>query len=560
MNDYRKIFLLIALVFLSLTLYNKWQTEHPIAQAEIISQPQNQIASNSALNHQIVPNVPAAKQQSNGVQKNQQPSTTIAHGKLIWVKTDTLNIAIDSLGGNIVDAQLIKYPAELNSKTPFQLFTNDSNNYYVAQSGITGKQGPDTSKGQVTYHAQQSHYTLANNQKQLTVNLTYTKNGVEFIKQFIFQRGKYVIQQQYQIKNNSSKVWQGNFYTQLLRAKVEQHNSLVNHFAFTGAAFSSPSNHYKKLSFDDMRDQNYQSTNPDGWLAMVQHYFISAWVPAAADSFQYYSKVSGNIYTIGAVSSTITAKPKQTVKTSAQLYVGPAIGSRLDAVAPHLSLTIDYGWLWFISIALFWVLKHVYDFLGNWGWAIVVVTIFIKIAFYWLSAKSYRSMAHMRRLQPKMELIRERYAGDKPAQSKAMMELYRKEKCNPLSGCLPMVIQIPFFIAFYYMISASVELRQAPFMLWIHDLSIPDPYYILPVIMGASMFLQQRLNPPAPDPMQQKVMMFLPVIFTFFFLHFPAGLVLYWITNNVFSIAQQWLITRQVEQQENKSRGHNKQR
>lgn len=556
MKDYRKMALYAALVVIALTLFNKWQVEN----ADVTPQAtETTVASSST--HSSVPNVPSnAAIATNTDVPQTHHATTIKHGKLIWVQTDVLKVAIDTLGGNVVQSYLLKYPEKLHSSSPFQLFNDNTNNLYIAQSGLTGKNGPDTSKGQVVYQSAQSQYALHDGQNQLVVNLNYEKDGVRYVKSFTFSRGKYVTQVGYKISNNSSATWRGNFYTQLVRHGAEQHHSMTHVMAYTGAAISKPSDHYKKISFSDMKDSDYSASNTNGWAAMLQHYFLSAWVPEATQVFSYYSQVKGDNYTIGMIGPTLSAAPGRTVVTSAKLYVGPAVASRLDLVAPHLKQTIDYGWLWPISLLLFWVLKNVFDFLGNWGWSIVVVTIMIKACFYYLSGKSYRSMAHMRRLQPKMALLKERFADDKTAQSKAMMELYKKEKCNPIGGCLPMIVQIPFFIGFYYMISASVELRQAPFLLWIHDLAIPDPYYILPLIMGASMFLQQRLNPPAPDPMQQKIMMFLPVIFTFVFLNFPAGLVLYWVTNSAVSILQQWFINRQVDRQESKDHGHSKKR
>lgn len=555
-NDYKKTILYVLLVVLGLLLFNKWQLEHPAQTAAPVVSTAT-ITTNTAT-QSTVPTVPAQ------VSKSTQPLASKPNmensDSLIWVNTDVLKVAIDLQGGNIVAADLLKYKKELHSTETLQLFNTDPEHYYVAQSGLTGSQGPDTQQGQVRYTSAAANYTLAEGQNSLVVNLHYQKNGVDFTKSFTFKRGNYAIEQAYQIDNHSGQAWQGNFYSQLLRHGVEHERSLLQATSFTGAAFSSPNDRFKKMSFSDLAQTNYSQTNSQGWAAMVQHYFLSAWVPAANENYHYFSHSNNNIYTVGMISPTLTVPAGQNLGVNATLYVGPAIESQLDAVAPHLSMAIDYGWLWFISAILFWVLKHVHDLIGNWGWAIVIVTILIKACFYFLSAKSYRSMAHMRRVQPKMLQIRERYADDRQAQSKAMMELYRKEKCNPMSGCLPMLVQIPFFIAFYYMISASVELRQAPFLLWIHDLSSPDPYYILPIIMGASMFLQQKLNPPAPDPVQQKVMMFLPVIFTFMFLNFPAGLVLYWLTNNIVSVLQQWIITRQVAREEGKDQVRTKKR
>jgi YidC/Oxa1 family membrane protein insertase len=296
-----------------------------------------------------------------------------------------------------------------------------------------------------------------------------------------------------------------------------------------------------------MDEQNLNVSITGGWAAMLEHYFLSAWVPANTEMFNYYSHVTdGDMYTLGMLSAPLTLQPGATTIVGAKLYTGPEIMDRLKAVAPNLDLTIDYGFLWFISIAIFWLMKQIYQIVGNWGWSIVLVTVIIKLAFYHLSAKSYRSMAAMRKLQPRLQMLKERYGDDKQKLTQTTMELYKAEKINPLGGCLPVLVQIPVFIALYWVLIESVELRQAPFILWIHDLSAKDPYFILPIIMGITMFIQQHLNPPPADPVQAKMMKFLPIFFTFLFINFPAGLVLYWIVNNSISILQQWYITKKV--------------
>jgi YidC/Oxa1 family membrane protein insertase len=315
---------------------------------------------------------------------------------------------------------------------------------------------------------------------------------------------------------------------------------------YTGAAISTQSNHYQKISFKDMDQSDVNVSTQGGWAAMLQHYFISAWVPNQNQTNQLYSRDYNGVYGIGMANPVISIAANNTAQTGATLYVGPAIAENLSAVAPYLDKTIDYGYLWFISQLLFSLMKGIYHFVGNWGWSIILVTVIIKIIFSPLSAKSYRSMANMRKLQPKITAIRERYKDDRQKLAKASMELYKAEKVNPMGGCLPILIQIPVFFALYWVIIESVELRQAPFILWIHDLSARDPYFILPVIMGLSMFIQQRLNPAPADPIQAKVMMFMPLLFTLMFLNFPSGLVLYWIVNNCISILQQWWITRKI--------------
>jgi len=485
---------------------------------------------------------------------NQQPAVpaTKPTQNLVKVHTDVLDITIDTLGGNVVAANLLNYPQKLHDPQPYQLLNNDPSKLYAAQSGLIGTQGPDNIQGQANYVATQNNYALLPGQNDLAVNLQWkNKDGVEVIKQFVFHRGNYAIDVNYQIKNNAKTPWAGQFYAQLERKKVPP----PDHGFFTinpyvGGAISSPEKPYQKISFDKMSEQNLNTSITGGWAAMLEHYFLSAWVPAANQTFNYYSHVSdGDLYTLGMLGQPIMVPAGGQAVVGAKLYAGPEIMDNLKAIAPNLDLTVDYGILWFISIGIFWLMKQIYNIVGNWGWSIVLVTVLIKLAFYHLSAKSYRSMATMRKLQPRLQALKERYGDDKQKLTQATMELYRTEKINPLSGCLPIIVQIPVFIALYWVLLESVELRQAPFILWIHDLSTRDPYFILPIIMGATMYIQQKLNPPPPDPMQAKMMSFLPIFFTFLFINFPSGLVLYWVVNNSLSILQQWYIMRSVEAQ-----------
>jgi YidC/Oxa1 family membrane protein insertase len=326
-----------------------------------------------------------------------------------------------------------------------------------------------------------------------------------------------------------------------------------------GAAVSSPAAHYQKLKFDSFTEEPLSQDAQGGWAAMIQQYFLSAWVPNATETYHYYTSANNDgVYTIGMISAALTIAPGQQATKTAQLYVGPAIASNLDQVSPYLGMTIDYGWLWFISQIIFWMMKHIFDIVGNWGWSIILVTLVIKAIFYPLSNKSFHSMAKMRILQPRIAQLKERLGDDRQAMSKAMMDLYREEKVNPLGGCLPMLVQIPVFIALYWVIIQSVELRQAPWLGWVTDLSVHDAYYILPVIMGLLMFLQQKLSPPPPDPTQAKVMMFMPVIFTVLFLNFPSGLVLYWVTNTLITVIHQYIITVKYEREEKAKKANHK--
>jgi YidC/Oxa1 family membrane protein insertase len=317
---------------------------------------------------------------------------------------------------------------------------------------------------------------------------------------------------------------------------------------YIGAAISSPEKRYEKLPFDEMGSTPLDRTITGGWAAMLQHYFVAALVPPANEPFQYYTKaLDQHRYIVGMYGPQQQVEPGQSISLTSTIYAGPKDQDRLEQLAPGLDLTVDYGSLWFLSKPLFWWMQKLHAWTGNWGWAIILLTLTVKAALYRLAAASYRSMAHMKQVQPRLVALRERYANDKQRLNQAMMELYKQEKINPLGGCLPVLVQIPVFLALYWVLLESVELRQAPFIGWIKDLSTYDPYFVLPVLMGISMFVQQRMNPAPPDPVQAKVMQILPVVFTVFFIFFPAGLVLYWLVNNVLSIAQQWLITRSIE-------------
>lgn len=540
-----RLFLVGALALFGFMLWTAWQNDYP---HQPVTTPQKTISN---MPFQPVPTAPAVPPSSSVVitPEKQVP----APQRYITVTTDALQVTIDTLGGNIVNAQLLKYPQQLHSKQAFQLLSNDPARLYVAQSGLISNQGPDTLQGQATYTVKQNNFMLSPGQDVLEVDLNWkNKDGLQVIKEFSFHRDDYQIKVNYFVENNSALPWTGQFYAQLERKKVpppEHGYFAIN--PYMGGAISSTEKPYQKISFDKMANQDLNMPITGGWAAMLEHYFLSAWVPVATDTYNYYTHVSGgDNYILGFLGKPVTVSPHAKAGMGAKLYAGPEIMERLKAVAPNLDLTIDYGILWFISISIFWLMKQIYNVVGNWGWSIVLVTVLIKLAFYHLSAKSYRSMAMMRKLQPRLQALKERFGDDRQKLTQATMELYRTEKINPLSGCLPIIVQIPVFIALYWVLLESVELRQSPFVLWIHDLSARDPYYILPIIMGVTMFVQQKLNPPPPDPVQAKMMNFLPIFFTFIFISFPAGLVLYWIVNNTLSILQQWYIMRGVESKE----------
>jgi YidC/Oxa1 family membrane protein insertase len=531
--------LYIAIAVVALLLWGKWNAVNTPETPKVTVQQQK----TSAITQQTVPaSIPNAHHSTTHTAVPTTPTTK--KQRLIHVKTDVLSLTINPIGGTIVKADLLKYPQTLHNKTPIALLNHTSSDYYVASMGFEA----DSLKAPLVFTSQQQQYEIGN-QRQLVVTLKAKQHSLTIVRRYTLLANSYQIQVSQEITNQSDQAVKGRFYAQLTRTPPGKHSSLLHSYTtYTGAAVSTQNDHYQKISFSDMSSSQINLHSQGGWVAMLQHYFISAWVPPAKQQNQFYSQASGNQYTIAMAYPKVTIAAGKSINQSASLYIGPAIAKNLEHVAPYLDKTIDYGWLWFISVWIFALMSWIFQYVGNWGWAIVLTTLVIKLVFYPLSSKSYRSMAKMRELGPRIKQLKERLGDDRQALSKATMELYRKEKVNPLGGCLPMVIQIPVFIGLYWVLMESVELRQAPFLLWIHDLSQQDPYYILPILMGASMFLQQRLNPAPADPMQAKVMMFLPVFFTVIFLSFPAGLVLYWLVNNLVSILQQWWVMRRYMQ------------
>lgn len=545
--DIRRLVLFSALSLVGLSLWNAWQADYPVA-----TQPThiaaNTTSASNASSDALLPQTNSLSHDSSAQQTMSTNEPANLSAELIHVKTDVLDIAIDLAQGDIVGSDLLDFPLSVEDKEkPFALLQNQPNDRYVANSSLITSDGQTTQTVNLNFKADQQNYQLASNEKELTVVLHgQTAEGLQVDKQFIFTQGTYLIKVAYQIINNGTAEWKGYLNTQLLRASPKEDKSSMFHVgSYTGASFSNPEKkHYQKVSFSDMEKGNLGIDVKGGWVSMQQHYFLSAWIPQQSTNNMFYTRSMNDNYTIGFLSQPIVVNPTEKKDLSVSLYVGPETISILKGVAPFLDLTVDYGMLWFVSSLLFSLMKAIYSVIGNWGWSIVLVTVLIKLAFYRLSATSYKSMANMRKLQPKLQALRERYGDDKAKISQATMELYRQEKVNPLGGCLPIVIQIPVFIALYWVLLESVELRQAPFLLWINDLASPDPFHVLPLIMGVTMLIQQKLNPAPPDPVQAKVMMFLPLFFTALFWNFPSGLVLYWTVNNTLSILQQWYITR----------------
>ncbi|OGT24765.1 MAG: membrane protein insertase YidC [Gammaproteobacteria bacterium RIFCSPHIGHO2_12_38_15] len=546
--NYVRIALYGVLFLLVTTLFNLWDKEH--------STSTNQATTSSSQKEKDETGIPLPSLPTTSGETKQTQATS---SKTVLVKTDVINAILDLKGGNIVNLNLPTYPESLEKKnSPYQLLSDDPENYYVVQAGIRNANAVNEP---IFYQAQQTQFELKPGQTSLQVILNGKNNkGIDFKKIYTFTKQSYLIEMVITATNTTSSVWEGQGYEQLVRKNVEKKSSLMNAFnfsSFLGAAYSTQQETYQKLSFKKMENHALDQSSQQGWVAMIEHYFLSAWVPINTEheNLHFYTQSSEEgLYSVGIFRPVKLLEPGKQMTQVAKLYVGPLITRDLEKIAPHLDLTVDYGWLWIISEALFWLLEKIHSVVGNWGWSIVLVTVFVKILFYKLSESSYRSMAGMRKMQPKIQALRERYGDDKQKLSQSMMEMYRKEGINPLGGCLPILVQIPVFLALYWVLSSSVELRQTPFIFWIHDLSLPDPYYVLPLLMGLSMFIQQRLSPPPPDPTQAKVMMMMPVVLTLFFLNFPAGLVLYWVVNNSLSILQQVFITHRIEKYPPKSK------
>jgi YidC/Oxa1 family membrane protein insertase len=436
---------------------------------------------------------------------------------------------------------------------PVYLFDDRLPKLLIAQTGLLSSQARVVDHHEV-FAAEQTEYQLPSGAEEIRVPLTWrSEEGLIVRKIYTFRRDSYLIDLDIQVINESNQPWTGRMYRQLQRTQEAEKSTFI--YTYTGGVVSTPTNKYEKVDFDEMASwKPDESYTKGGWAAMIQHYFLGAWIPQQDQLNNFYSLVKDNTRYILGLQTTETEVPAgQSTAFSSQLYIGPKEHKRLVEIAPNLDLTVDYGYLTILAEPLFWLLNKIHSWVGNWGFAIIIVTLIIKLVFYKLSEAAYRSMANLRKFQPKMQAIRERYGNDRQRMSQAMMEIYKKEKINPLGGCLPMLVQIPVFIALYWVLLESVELRQADFILWIDDLSTKDPFYVLPVLMGISMFVQQKLNPAPMDPIQQKVLMALPWVFTLFFAFFPSGLVLYWVVNNILSITQQWYITRKIEAQGAKS-------
>jgi YidC/Oxa1 family membrane protein insertase len=574
--DVRRAILLFTLAFILIMLYQRWLVfSTPPPETPATAQMSGTGAQSDGTGSQDIPEAPeaaaaAAGSQSGGQAKGEaakgagtapevpgQEGQTAPQGPRIDVRTDVYHARINPNGGGIEELALLKHPVDVNHPDePFLLLKNEETDngpeIFVTQSGLIGK-GREYPNHKTAYQFDHTSYQLQQGADTLTVDLHWTSpDDVRYTKRFTFQRDSYRIKVDYLVDNRSSTPWTGFVYGQFLRTHFIPHRNFLQRRLpiYTGGAIYSPKEKFEKISYSDMEDKPLKRKVADGWVAMVQHYFVTAWFPRGDADYSFYSrmvKAKTPRYGIGLNSlKPATVEPGQSGDLGLDMFAGPKEQNLLAKTAKGFDLTVDYGYLTPVSSPLFWVLEHIHGVIGNWGWSIILLTCLIKAAFYPLSATSYKSMAKMKKLQPRLQTLKERYGDDRSKMNQAMMEIYKKEKVNPLGGCLPIVIQIPVFIALYWVLLGSVELRQAPWELWIHDLSVRDPYYVLPILMGFTMVAQQLLNPSPVDPMQKKIMMALPVVFTFLFLYFPAGLVLYWLTNNILSITQQWYINNHV--------------
>ncbi len=559
--DNQRILLWAALGFLLLQVWTSWRIDYgpkpepavagnqPGLTAPTVDQGGiNQAATGAA---GVAAGVAAANNDlptpvTDGQQSVTQPADGTAAGENVVVTTDTFEVTLSTRGGDINIVKLLQYPTALETPDdPFVLMSNSNAEYFVAQSGLQSASG-EAPNHHAIYQVEKTEYNLGDQDEVRVPMVWQAENGITVIKTFVFQRDRYLINVEYDIQNNTGNALSFNQYRQLRRKPVTDDETQSFIYTFIGGVVSTDQDPYEKIDFGDFDDAGHQTSTKGGWAAIIEHYFLGAWIPGQDETNKIYTMSRDQRHIIGLQSEAIQVPAGGAGKLQSGFFVGPKIQDRMKAVAPKLDLTVDYGFLSVIAKPIFWLLQKIHSIVGNWGWAIVGVTMCIKAIFYKLSEASYRSMARMRKLQPELASLKERYGDDRAKMGQATMDLYKKEKVNPLGGCLPIMVQIPVFISLYWVLLESVELRQAPWILWIQDLSLKDKFYVLPLIMGVTMFIQQKLNPAPVDPIQAKVFMAMPFVFTIFFAFFPAGLVLYWVVNNTLSIAQQYYITRHV--------------
>ncbi len=535
--DTQRTILLLVFAFSLVMLWDGWQRQQAPAPA-----PDTATATTPGQSAVPVPSAPAAKLPA---VPSQAVPTSAAR---MVVRTDLVEAEISAQGGDVVSLKLLAHKSGAEHSDEFLLLDSGKEHVYLAQSGLIGDGLPNH---KTLYQLPADKMELAAGQDSVQVRLVApAANGAQVTKVLTFRRGQYLIESAFEIRNDSAAELAPHAYFQLLRDdKAGGENNMMVH-TFTGPAVYTEEGKYQKLDFAKVAEGKVKlpTAAGNGWIGMVQHYFVSAWLPEGAGEREFFAqKVGPDLYSSGVILPVAAIQPGQSGAVEARLYAGPQEQNKLENIAPGLDLVVDYGWLTVIAAPIFWLLQMIHKFIGNWGWAIILLTVLIKLAFFPLSAASYKSMAKMRQMTPRLMRLKEQYSDDRAKLNQEMMELYRREKINPLGGCLPILVQIPVFIALYWVLLGSVEMRNAPWIGWIQDLSSKDPYFVLPIIMGVTMLIQTKLNPTPPDPMQAKIMLFMPIVFTGMFLFFPAGLVLYWTVNNLLSIAQQWQINRMIE-------------
>jgi len=545
--DTQRLLLFIALALILMLMWQTWELEKTPKPQTSIQKPDKQTKTLEK-EADSIPQVATGPEQI----QNQLPvkDTPLTRAKIITVKTDVLELKINLNGAYIYQASLLGYPVDIEHQDqPFKLL-GQAKPFFIAQSGIKGLKSlnpnlfPDH---KAIFSSTKATYELGS-AKELKIPLSWqdAPSGLNITKIYKLKPGSYEVEVEYEVNNTSGADWTGSLYGQLQREGLLQSEERgLTNYSYTGGVYYTKDNAYTKIDFEELAEKNLNLSSKSSWAGFIQHYFVGAVLPGPEKEAVIYSYRPGSRYAIGTLLPSVTVKNGENKTLAMKFFLGPKVQDKMAAAAPGLELTVDYGWLTFIAEPLFWLLKKIYQFVSNWGLAIIIITILIKLVFYKLSETSYRSMARMRKLQPRLQKLKERFGDDKTKMNEAMMKIYREEKVNPMGGCLPILVQIPVFIALYWVLLESIELRQAQF-LWMRDLSIKDPYFILPVIMGVSMFVQQKLNPAPMEPMQQKIMMALPLVFTVFFAFFPAGLVLYWVVNNIISIVQQWVITKRI--------------
>ena len=542
--DTQRLILFFVFSFSLLLLWDAWQKDQrpPVSAG---AQGAKQASAGATVPSPSVPPQTAPTTQPKPAEGIPSTPTGDEKHQKLTVRTDNFLAEIDLRGGDIVRLELLRQKDTLDKNSNFVLFA--PLHHYAAQSGLIG---PGLPTHKTIYNAEAREYALTPGEARLQVRLEAPgPDGVKTVKTLTFHRASYVIDITHEIINGSAAPLAAHAYFQFLRDGKSPPGDSAMLNTYTGGAIYTEQEKFQKLAFGDMdKDKaSVPKATDNGWIAMLQHYFVSAWLPKEKTSREYYAKRLGNeLYSIGVILPVAAIAPNASGSATISLYAGPQEQAALKDIAPGLDLTVDYGWLTVIAAPIFWLLQYLYKWVGNWGVAIILLTVMIKAVFFPLSAASYKSMAKMKLVTPRMTKLREQYGNDRARLNQAMMELYKTEKINPLGGCLPILVQIPVFISLYWVLLASVELRHAPFYLWIYDLSVQDPYYVLPLLMMGSMVIQTKLNPVPPDPVQAKVMMIMPFAFGVMFFFFPAGLVLYWLVNNILSIAQQWQITRMI--------------